>query len=188
MREINECTAEVFRRSENRIEERKRNRNRILAFCFPLCLILTVISITILPSMFLAETDKTPPDGFKGPVDSVTRFESVAITVSFKTIIVTDPDRIVAIDSAIRGLYDNANSGTYGDNSNAQKDEKPDEDAFWGDGLTTATYTICFIGTDSSEVRFVLNDHELRNTHNHHRIRLSQKQLNELLALFGPID
>ena len=29
MREINECTAEVFRRSEKRIKERKRNRNRI---------------------------------------------------------------------------------------------------------------------------------------------------------------
>lgn len=33
MREINECTAEVFRRSEKRIKERKRNRNRILKTC-----------------------------------------------------------------------------------------------------------------------------------------------------------
>ena len=32
MREINECTAEVFRRSEKRIKERKRNRNRMLMY------------------------------------------------------------------------------------------------------------------------------------------------------------
>ena len=35
MREINECTAEVFRRSEKRIKERKRNRNRILNVLHP---------------------------------------------------------------------------------------------------------------------------------------------------------
>ena len=54
MREINECTAEVFRRSEKRIKERKRNRNRLLAFCIPLCLIVTVWSIMIPPAMMPA--------------------------------------------------------------------------------------------------------------------------------------
>ena len=51
MRNFEERKAEVFRRSENRIKERKRNRNRILALCVPLCLILTVMSVTMLPSM-----------------------------------------------------------------------------------------------------------------------------------------
>lgn len=54
MREINECTAEVFRRSEKRIKERKRNRNRILTLCIPLCLIVTVWSVMILPAMLPA--------------------------------------------------------------------------------------------------------------------------------------
>ncbi len=51
MRELNECTAEVFRRSEKRIKERKRNRNRILALCIPFCLIVTVWSVMIRPAM-----------------------------------------------------------------------------------------------------------------------------------------
>ena len=51
MRELNECKAEVFRRSENRIQERKKIRNRVLAWCIPLCLIGTIWSVTILPAM-----------------------------------------------------------------------------------------------------------------------------------------
>ena len=63
MREINECTAEVFRRSENRIKERKRNRNRILAMCIPLCLIITIFSVTMLPGMLPVGMDSAPEDG-----------------------------------------------------------------------------------------------------------------------------
>ncbi len=51
MRNFEERKAEVFRRSENRIIERKRNRNHLLAWCVPMCLILTVWSVTILPAM-----------------------------------------------------------------------------------------------------------------------------------------
>ena len=51
MRELNECKAEVFRRSESRIQERKKIRNRVLAWCIPLCLIGTIWSVTILPAM-----------------------------------------------------------------------------------------------------------------------------------------
>lgn len=51
MRELNECKAEVFRRSEKRIKKRQENRNRILALYIPLCLIITVCSFAILPMM-----------------------------------------------------------------------------------------------------------------------------------------
>ena len=45
MRELDECTAEVFRRSEKRIEQRRRTHIRILALCIPFCLIAAVWSI-----------------------------------------------------------------------------------------------------------------------------------------------
>lgn len=57
MRELNECKAEVFRRSEKRIIERRKTRNRVLALCIPLCLMLTVWSATVLPAMKPAESD-----------------------------------------------------------------------------------------------------------------------------------
>ena len=65
MRELNECKAEVFRRSDKRIKERRRKFNRVLALCVPLCLILTFFSVTILPSMM----PKAPEaDGLSGNV------------------------------------------------------------------------------------------------------------------------
>ena len=67
MRELNECKAEVFRRSDNRIKERRRNRNRILAMCIPLCLVLTIFSVMMLPGMLPAGMDKAPEaDGLSG--------------------------------------------------------------------------------------------------------------------------
>ena len=51
MRDLNECTAEVFRRSEQRIRERRRTRHRVLAVCIPVCLIAAVWSVMSLPAM-----------------------------------------------------------------------------------------------------------------------------------------
>lgn len=49
MRNLEECKAEVFRRSEERIKERKRTRNRMLACCIPLCLLLVAGGFYIRP-------------------------------------------------------------------------------------------------------------------------------------------
>ena len=63
MRELNECKAEVFRRSDNRIKERRRNRNRILAMCIPLCLIITIFSVAMIPGMLPVGKDSAPEAG-----------------------------------------------------------------------------------------------------------------------------
>ena len=62
MRSFEERKAEVFRRSENRIKKRKRNRNLILTLLITLCLIVTVWSVTILPSIFSFGTKKSQND------------------------------------------------------------------------------------------------------------------------------
>lgn len=46
MRDLKECKAEVFRRSKNRINERRKKISRALAFCVPLFLVITVWSVT----------------------------------------------------------------------------------------------------------------------------------------------
>lgn len=50
MRELDECKAEILRRSENRIKERRRKRIRVLALCIPLCMALTVLTVVLLPA------------------------------------------------------------------------------------------------------------------------------------------
>lgn len=49
MRSLQECQAEVFRRSENRIRQRKQRRVRIFAFCIPLVLCVGLLGVLYLP-------------------------------------------------------------------------------------------------------------------------------------------
>ena len=71
MRNFEERKAEVFRRSENRIKERKRNRNLILAMCIPLCLVLTIFSFTMLPGMLPVGHDDAENEGFGNISDGI---------------------------------------------------------------------------------------------------------------------
>jgi hypothetical protein len=57
MRELHECQAEVFRRSEKRIKERKQRRKHILLACIPL-----VICITLFSAFFLRDTNRAAPE------------------------------------------------------------------------------------------------------------------------------
>ena len=49
MRNLQECQAEVFRRSEKRIHERKKRRAHLLMLCIPLALCITIIGAYLFP-------------------------------------------------------------------------------------------------------------------------------------------
>ena len=57
MRELHECQAEVFRRSEKRIKQRRQHRKHILLACIPL-----VLCITLFSAFFLRDTNKAAPE------------------------------------------------------------------------------------------------------------------------------
>lgn len=56
MKELHEYEAEIFRRSEKKIRERRRMRMRILSLCIPLCLIAGAWSAASLYRTAHAET------------------------------------------------------------------------------------------------------------------------------------
>lgn len=56
MKNFEERKAKIFRRSEERINERKKKRNRIILICIPLLICLGAYSIFILPAMMPAES------------------------------------------------------------------------------------------------------------------------------------
>ncbi len=58
MRNLSEAKAEIFRLSEKKIAERKKNLRRTAAFCIPICLFLTVFSATALQKTLLVPQDK----------------------------------------------------------------------------------------------------------------------------------
>lgn len=57
MRDLNECQAEVFRRSENRIQKCRQHRKRILMVCIPL-----VLCIPLCSAFFLKGPNRTAPE------------------------------------------------------------------------------------------------------------------------------
>ncbi len=64
MRTIDECRAEVFRRSEEKIKARRRARVRAAALCVPLCLCAVIMSVAfMLPKGPRTEEDMMQEDG-----------------------------------------------------------------------------------------------------------------------------
>lgn len=57
MRELNECKAEILRRSEKRIKDRKRKLSRVLAACVPMCLVFVLCAAFVLPSAVSGDSD-----------------------------------------------------------------------------------------------------------------------------------
>ncbi len=57
MRSLDECKAEIFRRSEIKIKQRKKMRNRILAACIPLCLCIGIGTIGFAAGGFGAKSN-----------------------------------------------------------------------------------------------------------------------------------
>lgn len=57
MRSLEECKAEIFRRSEEKIKKHRKIRGRILALGIPLCLAAVLWSILILPAMLPAKSE-----------------------------------------------------------------------------------------------------------------------------------
>ena len=57
MRTLDECKAEVFRRSEKIIKQRKVVRRCVIAACVPVCLVIGVWATMILPAMMPASAE-----------------------------------------------------------------------------------------------------------------------------------
>ncbi len=61
MRDLMECQAEVFRRSEKRIKERKQRRNHILMVCIPL-VFCAALAVNLWPTLMPANNKAEPED------------------------------------------------------------------------------------------------------------------------------
>lgn len=110
MRNLEDCKAEVFRRSEERIKERKRKRNRVLAWCIPLCLLLVAGGLYIRPLLEpvdeVARTNEgpTPVPGRElgGLAGGTVSYSSVDLMVRKGE---TEVFRNVTKEEAVEALY-----------------------------------------------------------------------------------
>ena len=76
MRSLEECKAEIFRRSEKIIKQRKTVRRCVIAACVPLALVLSVCLVMVVPAMMPASAEN------EMAVDSAILEDSVKYTES----------------------------------------------------------------------------------------------------------
>jgi len=177
MRELNECTAEVFRRSQKRIKERRRNRIRILAFCIPCCLVLSVWGVF---GISHAETEDSCDAADREQI----KFDNTGEMVEYlyfsleikksNTVIesVTDAAETARIFELIDGCFaeddgiDNSSTETQPD-----MDEVP---------VAQEEISIIFYELNGRETVYILKGNLLLNENNGESAALSQKRLSEL--------
>lgn len=191
LRDLKECRAEVFRRSEKRIKERKRKRNYVLACCIPVCLALTVGTVTVLPKLLT-------------PVD-----ESLGVEKNVK-IEITDAEQVQALYESISGFYEapaeekaeESSTGTgvgsatepdkvlFGSSAGAQDGDVEQ----YLDKKVLFTYAasaeqkeqvFSFRSEDGTECEFRLKGNTLFDVKNDAEIELSDEQLDALKELLG---
>ena len=192
MRNFDERKAEIFRRSEQRIKERKQNRRRILTVCVPLCLALTVGSAAILPEML-----PVGPDNASGENALMPEYSGAA-TVSKVQIDVIDPDASkdeLTDESYI--LFEGTGQMYYSMESAFEKGRGEENDKPGDSQLDISTeelilggkhlpgYRITFVFWDGSEEVYTLEGYTLTNNTSAKSITLTETQRNEILEKLG---
>ena len=203
MRNFEERKAEVFRRSEDRIKERKRKRNRILALCIPLCLVVTVWSVGVLPSLFAQKGndaeceddgslygDKAPGSEGSFIEESKTHnFVSVSVQGKGYTGEITDT---VSVGKVFQNIYDilDANGGykeLIGDYTE-NLDDVENEDMAAESTLESERYIITLESSEGNNRVYILNGNILYDQALGEEISLTKEQLNDLLVALELAD
>lgn len=200
MRNLNECQAEVFRRSEKRIKARKQRRNHILMACIPLVLCITLFSAFVLPD--LAPDKSTDPgiaDGSDGAIGGLSenKQESPPCPIAKITVAGSDFSQSYTDVSDVLLISAQLSSYTYlAPESNEAMDESTRGDGFKESAngsdplgsladLETTGYTISLVMPDGSKLVYCLTDDTLKNLTTNQTYPLSQNQVAELKELLG---
>jgi len=197
MRNFEERKAEVFRRSENRIKERKRNRNRIMAMCIPLCLVITVWSIMILPAMLPANKSNNSAGegmdimgGVDGTEAAFVRVEVVSTgTATQSSIQKDDVNEVAQIYYSVQSSFVNSGGG----NKESAKEEAEDdvlteENKDYSQSGTTnlsSGYRIIFTTENGAQTTYLLTGDKLVNEATKQETILTEDQRSNLLNMLG---
>ena len=194
MRNFEERKAEVFRRSEKRIKERKQRRNHILMACIPLVLCITILGAFLFPGA-------TPEDpgiiGSAGGGLTEEKFESLSCPIAKITItggnfsqtyrevedLLLISDQLYSYGS--RG--EETNGTTYDGIASEGADRGESADDIYGNitDNSNVAYTITLVTHEGVKTEYQLAGKTLENLTTKQTYHLSQTQANELYELLG---
>ena len=105
MRSLQECQAEVFRRSKKRIRTRRRAIRAVMV-CVPLVLCLTVFGLLVRPGLPSSPDEAPPKNNAASPPPAVCRID---VSGAGQVTSITDEGRVCAIADTLSAL--NGTSG-----------------------------------------------------------------------------
>ncbi len=186
MRTLNECQAEVFRRSEKRIKARKQRRNHVLTNCVPLALCVSMLAVVMLSG----GKAKAPEAGVPPQNESV-QCSALKIEVSGqgKTKEYTDPEVVTTVYAQLSGYYhasteDSVSTDTAGENAFTGKNGITSE--ITNSATGSNGYRIGITLQEGSKLSFDLDGMVLtvRNTQRSYTLTKQQyKELTEILDI-----
>ena len=194
MRNFEERKAEVFRRSEKRIKERKQRRNHILMACIPLVLCITLLGAFLFPG---ATPEDPSFNGSAGGGLTEEKFESLScpnakITVTggnFSQTYKEVEDLLLISDQLYSyGSRGPETNGTTDDGIASEgEDRKEHADDIYGNitDHSNVTYTITLVTHEGVKTEYRLAGKTLENLTTKQTYHLSQTQVNELYELLG---
>ena len=194
MRELNECTAEVFRRGEKRIKERRRNRNRVLALCIPACLVAAVWSVVVFPTMLpewetsdLAQyAEEIAGDAERDLVYTAVEIQDAGIFPEEHYEEVTDKAAVAEMFRAIHSLFTDGDSNDQDGSQNGSAAENNTD--YYDLAESESKWKVCtitFTTDDGSQTVYHLSGNTLVDVNANETIFLSYVQLARLKAVLG---
>ena len=175
MRDLKECQAEVFRRSEQRIKARKKTHKRIFAVCVPLFLVLSLWSVIHVPGRSVDDSAEVETGVI---VDEANSIISDCYTVEIQDSQqhyekITDSSVVFKVNCTMDGFF-----------------SKTNEDDFSAitDTIRSLGYSITL--TDSEGIRTIyhLTGNLLTNTETNESITLTDEELTKLKTDLGITD
>ena len=194
MRNFEERKAEIFRRSENRIIERKRKHRQLLAFCIPFC-VVCIFSAAIIPSLPFAtddsaaesniaifdSADKSDEDLSAGELHS---YVTVAIDgINKQQYTVTAASSVDGIFELFDEIFSYYDISDFSETASNTADSSTLKDAPSEDKINNSITVE--LNNNGSKRILTLDGNSLSDTANNIEIELSDEQLNELKTALG---
>ena len=170
--------AEIFRRSDERIKIRKRNRKRILLSCMTLVLFVSVISavsVTSLTKLSLSEQNWS-----SSRLEYASFFIEITDTHTGSCKIIDDTERAYAAAEILTQYTPDGmptESHSYGSSAEDKIQESKD-----------TVYEIAFGNESESKVLFTLSGNTLISVDTQTEYQLTDTELEELLTALGLAD
>ncbi len=179
MRNFEERKAEILRRSEERIKERRKSRRRIVACCVPLCLCIAILTAIYVPKK-KEKSGNTNNYGYSQPAEEFpyTSLELVGNDTELNnTADIKDIYKIInsAFESDGASSAQNDGKGVV-NGSNKSKSLRDTYD-------TNALYTFKFSSSDGKQAVYTLSGNTLTDETTKTAAAISDEQLEKLYEI-----